>query len=306
MNSLCYDPAMLDRKVTRKPEWIRHKIPLGKNFNKLKSDLRARGLYTVCEEAKCPNISECWAERTATIMILGEVCTRACKFCNVKTGDPQSFINENEIAMAAQTVGEMELKYVVVTSVDRDDLPDYGASHFAKVVSKINADFPDTKVEVLIPDFNLSETAMHTLASSKPFVIAQNLETVKRLTHPVRDRRAGYEKTLQALQFYHEQYPDIPTKTSLMVGLGETTEELYLAMDDLISVGVKILTIGQYLQPSRNHLAVQRYYRPEEYDSLKNIALEKGFEFVAAGPMVRSSYKAGDYLKFLQEKGHNV
>lgn len=286
-----------------KPNWVKAKIPKGEGFREIKSNLRAKGLFTVCEEAKCPNLGECWAAKTATMMILGDTCTRACKFCNVKTGNPKGFLNKDEIFQAAQMVKIMNLKYLVVTSVDRDDLDDYGAGHFAAVVNEIHYQHPDVKVEVLIPDFNGDEMHMHTLAKSKPFVIAQNLETVERLTHPVRDRRAGYQKTLNALKFYSDNYSDIATKSSLMVGLGENLDELKLAMTDLRAHGVKIITLGQYLQPSLNHLRVERFYSPEEFDELKAIAYQLGFDFVASGPMVRSSYKAADYLKFIEDQG---
>jgi lipoic acid synthetase len=293
-----------DRKTLEpKPKWLKRQIPKGDNFHSLKRKLNDRGLYTVCQEARCPNIGECWEQKTATIMILGDTCTRACKFCNVKTGNPKGFVNKEEIQNSADMVSMMALKYVVVTSVDRDDLEDLGSGHFADVVRKINQEHPDTKVEVLIPDFNCVEEHMHTLAKSNPFVIAQNVETVKRLTHPVRDRRAGYEQTLNALKFYNDHYPEIATKSSLMVGLGETLEELEVAMDDLRASGVDIITFGQYLQPSLRHLKVEKYYKPSEFEYLKEKAYEKGFKFVASGPMVRSSYKAGDYLEFLENNG---
>lgn len=287
-------------KLERKPSWIKISLPKGDNFFQLKSEMAQKGLATVCQEARCPNIAECWEAKTATMMILGDTCTRACKFCNVKTGNPNGFVNIEEIENASKMVSMMSLRYLVVTSVDRDDLPDYGAGHFAAVVNRIHQDHPDTKVEVLIPDFAVIAEHMHTLAKSNPFVIAQNLETVERLTHPVRDRRAGYKKTLDALEFYKKNYSHIATKSSLMVGLGETKEELIQAMQDLKNVGVNILTFGQYLQPSLKHLEVQKYYKPDEFEWLKEKAYEVGFDFVASGPMVRSSYKASDYLDFLE------
>jgi len=294
-------PALRDRS----PSWLKTKIPIGDNYTSIKNSLREKGLFTVCEEAKCPNLSECWKEKTATIMILGDTCTRACKFCHVKTGNPKGFINHLEISQSAEMVATMSLNYVVITSVDRDDLIDGGAAHFAAVVSEIQRKHPQTKVEVLIPDFNGIENDMHTLAKSNPFVIAQNIETVKRLTHPVRDRRAGYEKTLNCLSFYKKNYPEIKTKSSIMVGHGETWNELYDTMLDLKKQSVNILTFGQYLQPSKKHLTVKKYYTPEEFDELKKIALKIGFDFVASGPLVRSSYKAGDFLKHLGLKKNN-
>lgn len=290
------------KNLTGKPRFLKSKIPKGDNYVQVKKSLREKGLFTVCEEAKCPNLSECWSSKTSTMMILGDTCTRACKFCNVKTGNPKGLLDPNEPKKASEMVKIMDLNYIVITSVDRDDLPDFGAGQFAAVVNQVNNDFPEVKVEVLIPDFAVVPEHMHTLAKSNPFVIAQNIETVKRLTHPVRDRRAGYDKTLNALKFYNENYPEIATKSSIMVGLGETKEELVETMMDLKKVGVKIITFGQYLRPTLAHLEVQRYYEPAEYDHLKKIAYDIGFEFVASGPMVRSSYKAADYFKYLEEK----
>lgn len=286
--------------LPRKPLWLKSKIPQGEDFTDLKNNLRDRGLFTVCEEAKCPNLGECWSARTATIMILGDTCTRACKFCHIKTGNPKGFINLHEIENSAQMVSLMNLRYVVITSVDRDDLEDGGAQHFANVVRAVKIQNPQTEIEVLIPDFKGVEKSMHILAESNPFVIAQNLETVKRLTHFVRDRRAGYEQTLNCLKFYKYNYPQIKTKTSLMVGLGETWEELFEAMEDIKAAGVNIITFGQYLQPTLNHLPVKKFYSPEEFDELKRLSLRLGFDFVASGAMVRSSYKAADYLDHLQ------
>lgn len=285
----------------KKPEWLKAKIPKGQAYSEIRKNLRAGGLFTVCEEAKCPNLSECWSEKTATIMILGDTCTRACKFCHVKTGNPKGFVNHDEIENSSRMVEIMNLNYLVITSVDRDDLADHGSTHFAAVVRKIKADHPETKVEVLIPDFNNEPKYMNILAKSDPFVIAQNLETVERLTHPVRDPRAGYQKTLQCLDFYKKNYPHIRTKSSLMVGLGETWEELKQAMDDLLAVGVNILTFGQYLQPSARHLSVEKFYHPDEFEEMKRLGLRMGFDFIAAGPMVRSSYKAAEFLKYVDE-----
>ncbi len=290
------------KNLKGKPRYLKSKIPKGDNYLKVKKSLREKNLFTVCEEAKCPNLAECWSSKTATMMILGDTCTRACKFCNVKTGNPKGVLDLDEPRKASEMVEVMSLDYIVITSVDRDDLADYGAGQFAKVVERVNTDHPKVKVEVLIPDFAVEPEHMDTLAKSEPFVIAQNLETVKRLTHPVRDRRAGYEKTLNALKYYSEKHPHIATKSSLMVGLGETKEELVESMTDLKEAGVKILTIGQYLRPTLAHLEVQKYYELDEYEHLKKLAYDIGFEFVASGPMVRSSYKAADYFKFLEAK----
>lgn len=301
-----YMETNLASPVERKPEWLKVKLPGGDNFKDIKQNLRSKKLFTVCEEAGCPNIGECWSKKTATVMILGDTCTRACKFCDVKTGNPKGFINHNEIEDTANMVGIMGLKYVVITSVDRDDLPDYGSGHFANVVSKIHEVHPDVIVEVLIPDFLGLEEHMHTLAKSNPFVIAQNLETIKRLTHPVRDRRASYETTLKALEFYKKNYPHITTKTSLMVGLGETFAEIKDTLSDLREVGCDIVTFGQYLRPTMRHLKIERYYTPAEFEELKSISYAMGFKFVASGPLVRSSYKAYDYLEHLRAQGVHV
>lgn len=284
----------------RKPEWLKVNLPQGEDYKEIRDNMRTKGLATVCEEARCPNLSECWSARTATVMILGDTCTRACKFCNVKTGNPKGFINKEEIANTSEMVAMMNLRYIVITSVDRDDLPDHGAGHFASVIKRVHADHPDTKVEVLIPDFGADEERMRVLADANPYVIAQNVETVKRLTHPVRDPRASYEKTLGCLKFYKENYPHIQTKTSLMVGLGETWAEIQEALEDIRAHNVDIITFGQYLQPSKRHLNVEKFYTPEEFEELKRMSLKLGFKFVASGPLVRSSYKAGDFLDYVE------
>ena len=226
-------------------------------------------------------------------MILGDTCTRGCRFCQVKTGNPRGILDLSEIVHTVEMVGLMGLNYVVLTSVDRDDLADHGAGHFASVVRAVHAAHPNTKVETLVPDFGADVDRMRVLAASRPYVVAQNLETVRRLTHPVRDMRAGYATTLDCLAFYKSE--GLTTKTSLMVGLGETIDELSEALDDLRAVGTDIVTFGQYLQPTKHHLAVERYYSPEEFVELKRLAYRKGFRFVASGPLVRSSYRAGDF-----------
>ncbi len=289
-------------KYQRKPEWLKVKLPEGNDYKEIRDSLHQKGLSTVCEEAKCPNISECWSARTATVMILGDTCTRACKFCNVKTGNPKGFINVDEIENTSKMVDLMTLRYIVITSVDRDDLPDQGAGHFAAVIDRVHKDHPETKVEVLIPDFSGNAERMHLLAKSNPFVIAQNIETVRRLTHPVRDPRAGYDRTLGCLEFYKTHYPHIQTKTSIMVGLGETWPEIQETLEDLRKIGVDIVTFGQYLQPTKRHLNVEKFYTPEEFAELKRMALKMGFKFVASGPLVRSSYKAADFLDYLEDK----
>lgn len=295
-----------ERSQGPKPDWFKVRLPSGENYVETKKALREKKLWTVCEEASCPNIGECWSAKTATIMILGGTCTRACKFCHVDTGNPGGTVDSNEITNAVSMVETMGLKYIVITSVDRDDLSDFGASHFANVVSAIKKEHSDTLIEVLIPDFNGDREAMNTLATSSPFVIAQNIETVKRLTHPVRDRRASYEQTLFCLDYYKKNFPHISTKTSIMVGLGETWEEIIECLKDLRERDVDIVTFGQYLRPTPRHLPVERYYRPEEFEELKRVSYEMGFQFVASGPLVRSSYKARDYLDHLRAKGHDI
>lgn len=283
----------------RKPSWIRSKIPTGDDYKEVRSNLKKKKLYTVCQEANCPNLGECWEKRTATIMILGDTCTRACKFCNIKTGNPRGLIDHNEIANTQEMIKLMGLKYVVLTSVDRDDLPDFGATHFANVVKGIYQSYPQVKVEVLIPDFAGNVESMHTLAQSSPFVIAHNIETVRELSKKVRDPRATYQRSLDVLKFYKSNYPNIATKSSIMLGLGETIPQIKESLHDLRESMVDIVTLGQYLQPSKKHLDIQYFYSPTEFEDLKELAYQMGFKFVASGPMVRSSYRAADYMLYL-------
>jgi len=254
-------------------------------------------LSTVCEEAKCPNIAECWSHGTATIMLMGAVCTRACRFCAVDTGNPQGWLDAQEPENTAKTVALMNLDYVVLTSVNRDDLLDGGAHHYAQTIKAIKTSSPKTKIEALTPDFQGAEKDVALLLDSGVDVFAQNVETVERLTHPVRDNRAGYQQTLNVLAFAKKYRPDVLTKTSLMLGLGETDEEIIQTMDDLRACNVDILTLGQYLQPTKNHLPIQRYVTPETFAQLREIGLEKGFFEVASGPLVRSSYRADRVFK---------
>jgi len=276
-----------------KPDWLKIHGRRTDEFRELRLALKERGLATVCAEAACPNLTECWSLKTATIMILGDTCTRGCRFCQVKTGNPRGLLDVKEIVHTVEMVGLMGLNYVVITSVDRDDLPDHGAGHFASVVRAVHQAHPNTKVEVLVPDFSADPGRMRVLAASRPYVVAQNLETVRRLTHPVRDVRAGYATTLDCLDFYKKQ--GLTTKTSLMVGLGETLDEVSESLDDLRAVGTDVVTFGQYLQPTKHHLPVERYYSPAEFRELKKLAYGKGFRFVASGPLVRSSYRAADF-----------
>ena len=276
----------------RKPPWLKVKLPTGENYAKVKQTVRENRLSTVCEEAKCPNLGECWDAGTATIMLMGYVCTRACKFCAVATGNPKGWLDPDEPRLAAESVKLMGLNYVVLTSVDRDDLEDGGAAHYAAAVRKIKEVNPDTAVEALTPDFQGNLDHVDLVLESGIQVFAQNVETVGRLTHPVRDPRASYEQTLKVLEHAKKSRPDILTKTSLMLGLGETDEEILEAMDDLRAIGLDIVTFGQYLRPTAAHLPVERYVTPKQFNEYREWGLEKGFLEVISGPLVRSSYRA--------------
>ncbi len=278
----------------RLPSWIRTRPPGGENYAALKRQLGERGLATVCEEARCPNMHECWASGTATIMVMGDICTRGCRFCAVTTGKPEP-LDPDEPAKTAEQVALMNLTYVVITSVDRDDLPDEGAGHYAACVAAVKARNPGTMVEVLIPDFSARRECLETLCAAGPDVVAHNQETVERLTHPVRDIRADYRRSLDTLRIAKELHPTLPTKSSLMLGLGETAEEVGAAMDDLRAVGVDFLTLGQYLRPTPRHLAVEQFVTPEAFAAYQALGEAKGFRYVASGPLVRSSYKAGEF-----------
>ena len=278
--------------VGRKPPWLRAQMPAGARFDGVREVVREHRLATVCEEAKCPNIGECWNAGTATIMLMGAVCTRACRFCAVDTGNPRGWLDAEEPANTARTVALMKLSYVVLTSVNRDDLDDGGAAHYAACVREIKAASPATAVEALTPDFQGSLAAVEVVVDSGLEVFAQNVETVRRLTHPVRDPRAGYEQTLAVLAHAKRHRASVLTKSSLMLGLGETTAEIVECMTDLRAAQVDILTLGQYLRPTANHLPIERYVPPEEFQSLRQRALELGFLECVSGPLVRSSYRA--------------
>ncbi|ADI25584.1 lipoyl synthase [Geobacillus sp. G4] len=279
----------------RKPDWLKIKLNTNENYIGLKKLMRENRLHTVCEEAKCPNIHECWAvRRTATFMILGSVCTRACRFCAVKTGLPTE-LDWQEPERVAESVRIMNLKHVVVTAVARDDLKDGGAAVFAETVRAIRRKNPFTTIEVLPSDMGGVYENLKILMDARPDILNHNIETVRRLTPRVR-ARATYERSLEFLRRAKELQPDIPTKSSIMVGLGETKEEIIEAMDDLRANHVDILTIGQYLQPTKKHLKVVKYYHPDEFQELKEIALSKGFSHCEAGPLVRSSYHADEQV----------
>lgn len=276
----------------KKPDWIRVRASFDPKYGVVKKQVESKKLNTVCEEAMCPNISECWSSGTATFMLMGSVCTRACKFCSVDTGNPNGWLDKDEPEKTAAAVSIMDLKYVVLTSVNRDDLPDGGAQHYANTVKAIKERNPSTAVEALTPDFKGLRNSVETLVNSGIEVFAQNLETVERLTHPVRDPRAGYQQTLDVLKKAKELNKNVLTKTSLILGLGEQTDEIEKTMDDLLDHKVDILTLGQYLRPTLNHLPVHKWVTPEEFNMYRKIGIQKGFLEVVAGPMVRSSYRA--------------
>jgi lipoic acid synthetase len=279
----------------RKPDWLKIKLNTNENYTGLKKLMRERNLNTVCEEAKCPNIHECWAvRRTATFMILGAICTRACRFCAVKTGLPTE-LDTQEPERVAESVKLMNLKHAVITAVARDDLKDGGAAIFAETVRAVRRENPFTTIEVLPSDMGGVYENLKMLMDAKPDILNHNIETVRSLTPRVR-ARATYDRSLEFLKRAKEMQPEIPTKSSLMIGLGETKEEIIETMDDLRANNVDIMTIGQYLQPSKKHIKVQKYYHPDEFEELRQIAMTKGFSHVEAGPLVRSSYHADEQV----------
>ena len=284
-------------ETLRKPPWLRAKMPGGGKFNAVRANVREHRLATVCEESKCPNIGECWTAGTATIMVMGAVCTRACRFCSVDTGNPKGWLDPEEPANTARSVELMDLKYVVITSVDRDDLSDGGAGHYADCIKAIKDLRPQTAVEALTPDFDGRLELVELVVDAGLEVFAQNVETVERLTHPVRDPRAGYQQTIDVLAHAKKHRPDVLTKTSLMLGLGETEDEIIQTMDDLRAASVDVLTMGQYLRPTPNHLAVERFVTPDEFAKYRQWGLDRGFLEVVSGPLVRSSYRAERVLE---------
>ena len=291
--------ARPDTPILRKPDWIRVKAPVSKGFSETREIVRSKNLHTVCEEAACPNIGECWDKKHATMMIMGDTCTRACAFCNVKTGLPGA-LDPDEPQNVADAVREMGLKHVVITSVDRDDLEDGGAQHFANVVTSIRSASADTTIEILTPDFLRKPGAAEIVIDSKPDVFNHNLETVPRLFLSIRPG-ARYYHSLRLLERVKERDPQSFTKSGIMVGLGESKEEVMQVMDDMRSAGVDFITIGQYLQPTRKHAAVDRFVHPDEFAAYESLARAKGFLMVSASPLTRSSHHAGEDFERLRQ-----
>jgi lipoic acid synthetase len=280
-----------------KPPWLRVAVPGGDRYQRVRETLRRLQLHTVCEEAHCPNVAECWGGGTATVMLMGDTCTRGCRFCNVKTASHPPPLDPNEPGHLAEAVAELELDYVVVTSVNRDDLPDGGSGHFAKAIEHLKA-IRGLLVEVLTPDFLGDREAVATIGRAAPHVFAHNVETVRRLTPSVRDQKATYDQSLAVLAQMKEQFPTVVTKSSIMVGLGETGAEIEETMLDLRRVGTEILTLGQYLRPSAWHLPVVEFVTPEIFRAYQSLGEKLGFRYVASGPLVRSSYRAAElFLK---------
>ena len=277
-----------------KPDWLKVRLPQGENYERIKGTLRSFGLYTVCEEASCPNIAECWGGGTATLMLMGDRCTRGCRFCNVKSGRPNGWLDALEPEKVGRALHEWGLRYIVLTSVCRDDLPDGGAGHFADTIKAIKHQSPEMIVEALIPDFAGKIESIRKIVSAGAEVIGHNLETTEMLTPKVRDLRATYRQSLEVLETVKAISPSTYTKSSLMLGLGELEAEVTKTMSDLRKVGVDILTLGQYLRPSERHLQVVEYIPPNKFEHYRAVGKQMGFLYVAAGPFVRSSYRAGE------------
>jgi len=285
---------MFRRDYLKKPDWLKVKIPSGDGYKAVYRILEEHNLSTVCQEARCPNISECWKEKSATIMILGKVCTRACRFCAVSTGNPKGSIDPDEPEHVAEVAKSLGLRYVVITSVDRDDLEDLGSHHYAETITNIRKNNPGIKVEALIPDFGANDDFLRIILDAQPYVIGHNVETVRRLTPYIRDRRCDYEKSLTVLKKCKESNGSVITKSGFMVGLGEERKEILETLYDVKHAGVGVVTIGQYLQPTMKHLPVQRYYAPDEFAEFIKVGHEMGIEHVISGPLVRSSYRAAE------------
>ena len=285
---------MVSANPSSRPDWLRVRLPSGENYFRLKSIMRAHGLHTVCEEARCPNVAECWGQGTATFMILGDVCTRSCGFCAVKTGLPQ-FLDREEPARVAEAVEAMDLRHAVITSVNRDELPDGGASIFAETIEAVRKRSPDTSIELLIPDFKGSRDALETVLAKKPEILNHNVETVPRLYKKVRPG-ASYPQSVELLRRSKEIEESVVSKTGIMLGLGESPEEVESLMRDLVAVRVDIFTMGQYLQPTKGHLPVKRFVHPDEFREFGELGKTLGFRHVESGPLVRSSYHAANQV----------
>lgn len=287
--------------IPRRPDWLKVRLPAGPRYLELKDMMRGMALHTVCEEARCPNIGECWGHGTATFMILGDVCTRACRYCAVTSGRPHT-LDLGEPKRVAEAVARMDLKHAVITSVDRDDLPDFGAGLFAATIRKVHELNPDCAVEVLTPDFQGSPDALQTVMDARPEILNHNIETVRRIFPRVRPGKSKYDVSLDFLRLAKEMAPEGLTKSGLMVGLGETKDEVVDTMHDLRRAGVDILTIGQYLRPSAKHVAIDRYYHPDEFAALRADGMGLGFSHVESGPLVRSSYHAHEQSDALRAR----
>ncbi len=279
---------------TRKPDWLKIQLPKSDSYKKINQLLKENNLHTICTSGKCPNMGECWNNGTATFMILGDTCTRACRFCNVNTSKNPASPDENEPIKLARTIAKLGLKHAVLTSVDRDDLPQKGAYHWQRTIKEIKYKNPELTIEALIPDFDGNPRLLDMVIDAEPDIISHNLETVRRLTPQIRSK-AEYQRSLRVLKYLAQN--DVQTKSGIMVGLGETREDIEKTMDDLLAVECKIMTIGQYLQPSSRNIRVQRYVTPEEFEEYKEAGLKKGFEIVESAPLVRSSYHAEQHIQ---------
>ncbi len=284
----------------RRPPWLKVRAPWGENYNRLQHLMRHQALHTVCEEARCPNIGECWGHGTATFLILGDICTRSCGFCAIKTGRPQG-LDLLEPERVARTIQRMGIKHAVITSVNRDELPDGGAAIFAQTIRRARELSPGLSIEVLIPDFKGDRQALQTVMDAGPEILNHNVETVPRLYRRVRPQ-AVYERSLRIVKWAKEMDPTVLTKSGIMVGLGETWDEILQVMDDLVAHDCDILTIGQYLRPTENHLPIMRYYTPEEFETLREEGYARGFKWVESGPLVRSSYRAEQQVAALSRR----
>lgn len=298
------EPASAESRPKRRPDWIKVRAPSGETYESVKNLMRSKSLHTVCEEARCPNIGECWGRGTATFLIMGDICTRSCGFCDIKTGRPAP-LDWQEPERVAQAVRQMNLHHVVITSVNRDERRDGGAPIFALCIERIRAVQPGCSIELLIPDFKGNAEALQIVMEARPEILNHNVETVPRLFRHVQPQD-HYEWAITTLENAKKMQPEVLTKSGIMLGLGETTDEVIAVMQDLASIGVDILTLGQYLQPSNKHLPMERYYHPEEFVELRQLGLEMGFRWIESGPLVRSSYRAEQQVRELSKIYHQL